>query len=76
MEAPHVAVDLQPATQVRAAVLLTQAAVSRREATLPHPCKQQQLIVVQVMDETYNPSLSKMMMKRPPRPLQSKRGAW
>ena len=39
VEAPHVAADLQPATKVRAAVLLTQAAVPGREAALPHPCK-------------------------------------
>jgi len=39
VKALHVAVDLQPAAKVRAAVLLTQAAVPGREAALPHPCK-------------------------------------
>ena len=40
VEAAHVAADLQPATEVRVAVLLTQAAVPCREAALPHPYKQ------------------------------------
>ena len=43
VEAPHVTADLQPAAEIRAAVPLTQATVSRRGAAQPHPCRQQQL---------------------------------
>ena len=74
MEAPHVAADLQPTVEVRAAVLLIEAAVSHREAALPCLYRQQQLTTVQFMDKTYNMMMSKMKMKRPPHPLYSKQG--
>ena len=66
MKAPHVVVDLQPTIEV-------QAAVPHRGVALPHPCRQQQLTTVQVVDETYNLYLSKVKMKRPPCPLYSKK---
>ena len=37
VEAPQFVADLQPAAEVRAAVLLTLAAVPLRGAALPHP---------------------------------------
>jgi len=37
VEAPQFVADLQPTTEVRAAVLLTLAAVPLRGAALPHP---------------------------------------
>jgi hypothetical protein len=74
VEAPHVTADLQPTAKVCVAVLLTQAAVPCRGVEPLHPRTQQQQRVVQFMDKTYSPSLSKMKMKRPPHPSQSKMG--
>ena len=63
VEAPHVIADMQPAAEIRVVVPLTQAAVPHRGAALLHPCRQQQLTLVQFMDKAYNPSLSKKKMK-------------
>jgi hypothetical protein len=74
VEAPQVVADLQPATEVQAAVPLTPTAVSLRGAALRHPCRQQQLTTVQFMDKPYNMMISKVKMKRPPHSLYFKTG--
>ena len=41
VEAPHIIADQQPDAEIQAAVPLTQVAVPRRGATLPHLCRPQ-----------------------------------